>query len=106
LTSAGSSWSAALLVPHGDSGNGLVGHVLRMRFLSELVPVRFFYVDAVMLRRFLDVREGEFAVGFGHVLNLVEARQGVLHVRGVGQRLLALLRKGVDTLRQVAALRQ
>jgi hypothetical protein len=38
------------------------------------------------------------------VLDLVEARQRVLHVARIGERLLALLREGKSAVRQIVAI--
>ena len=73
--------------------------VLRVRLLAELSPIVLGDLDAIMLRRPLDVREGEVAVGIGDILDLIEARAGVLDMPRVGQRLLALLGEGVDAVR-------
>ena len=57
------------------------------------MPVGLREVDVVVLRGLLDVRERQRALVVGDVDHLIEARDRVAHVRGVGQRLLALLGK-------------
>src|SRR6185437_3735334 len=74
------------------------------RLAAELLPVLLGHVHAVMLRRLLDVGEGELAVLVGHPNRLIEAGDRVSDVARVGQRFLALFRKGEHAVRQVAAL--
>src|SRR5208337_2652851 len=62
-----------------------------MRRPSQLCPVRFRHVDAVVLGGLLDVGEGQFAVSVGNVNRLIEAGDGVSDVFRVRQWLLALL---------------
>jgi hypothetical protein len=68
-----------------------MGGVRRVRLPAEVAPIVLLDVDAVVLRRLLDVGEGEVAVFVGDTLDLVEAGQGVLDVGSVRQRLFALL---------------
>src|SRR5262245_31375839 len=55
-----------------------------------------------MRRRRLDIGEGEFAIGVGNALDLIEARKRVSHVALICERLLALPGKGVDAFWQIA----
>ena len=55
-----------------------------------------------MLGGFLDIRKREIAVGFADVLDLIETCDRVADVACVGQRFLALFRKGVDAVGQIA----
>jgi hypothetical protein len=75
-----------------------VGGIPGVRLLAELAPVAPLDVNAVVLRRLLDVAEGEVAVLVRDACDLVEARQRVLDVRGVRERLFALLGEGVGAL--------
>src|SRR5208337_1604953 len=47
----------------------------------------------VVLRGFLDIHERQCAVLFGDIGHLIEPPDSVSHVRGVGERFFALLRK-------------
>src|SRR5215472_5593065 len=82
-------------------GRRLLAVALRMN--PELVPVRLGKVHVVVLRRLLDIREGELSIGVRYIDDLIESRHSVAHVLGVGQRFFPLMRKGKDTVRQVAA---
>src|SRR6185312_4879998 len=72
-----------------------------MRTLSEIVPVIFAQFDLVVLRRLFDVCERQFAIFVAHALYLVEACHCVSHVRGIGKRLLSLLRKRIRGIREL-----
>jgi hypothetical protein len=63
-------------------------------------------MDAVVLGRFLDIRERQFAIFAGDAFDLIEACYRVPDVARVGERLFALVREGKDALRQVASGRQ
>jgi hypothetical protein len=52
-----------------------------------------------MLRRLFDIGEGELAVLVGHADRLIEAGDRVSDVARVGQRFLALFRKGEHAVR-------
>src|SRR6185369_10899709 len=82
----------------------VLSRAARARLAAELLPVLLGHVHAVMLRRLLDVGEGELAVLVGHPNRLIEAGDRVSDVARVGQRFLALFRKGEHAVRQVAAL--
>src|SRR5580704_13115350 len=51
---------------------------------TELVPVGFREIDAVVLRSLFDVREGQGAIGLGNIEHLIEARHGVADVLCIG----------------------
>src|SRR5262249_269450 len=70
---------------------------------SELAPAFFPDVDSIMRPRRLDIREGEFAIGVGDAIDLIEAGKRVSHMARICERLLALPGKGVDAFRQIAA---
>ncbi len=55
-----------------------------------------------MLHGFLDIHERQCAVLFGDIGHLIEPPDSVSHVRGVGERFFALLRKGEYGIGQVA----
>ena len=80
------------------SGVGGVG------LLAEVLPVSLRLFDAVVLSSGLDVGEGLFALVVGDVLHLIEAGDGVAHMGGIVQRLLALVGEGVDGFGKVVAL--
>src|SRR6202044_2791598 len=61
---------------------------------GELMPALLLEVDAELLRRHLNAPPGPVEFGVRHTLDLVEAGHGVADVRGVDQRLLALLGEG------------
>jgi hypothetical protein len=61
---------------------------------AELAPRRLRQVDVVVLRRLRDIRKSQRPVGVGNAGDLIEPGDGVANVARVGQRLLALLRKG------------
>src|SRR5215204_6372101 len=69
--------------------------------LAELVPGAFLDLDAVVIGRAFDVGECDIAVLVRDSFDLIEPRQRVANVRGVGQRLLALLGKGVHAVWQL-----
>ena len=70
---------------------------------AELVPVGFGEVDVVVLRGLFDVGEGESAIGFGDVEDLIEASDGVADVLCVGQGFFALVGEGEDGVGEIAA---
>lgn len=73
---------------------------------AELLPRRFGEIDAIVLCSLLDVRKGQLAAGIGNAGNLIEACHGVADVASVGERFLAFLWKGKDTVGKVALRRQ
>jgi hypothetical protein len=75
-----------------------------VRLAAELLPARLRHLHAELLRGGLDVLEGLFALFVGDVLHLVEAGDGVAHMRGVVQRLLALRGKRVGGVAHLVAL--
>ena len=70
---------------------------------AELMPVRLGKPDIVVLRSLLDIRESERSIGLGDIDDLIESGRSVAHVQCVGEGLLALIGKGKDAVRQVAA---
>src|SRR5438477_443465 len=72
-----------------------MGGVRRVRLPAEVVPVFLLDVDAEVLRRLLDVGEGEVAIFVGDTLDLVEAGQGVLDVGSVRPRRAHHLSHGI-----------
>lgn len=74
-----------------------------MRFCAQLAPIRLGHVHVIVLRRSKNIRESEFAVIVRHVGDLIEASQSGPDMRGVGERLLPLFRKGEDLVGQVVA---
>src|SRR5215472_15019747 len=74
-----------------------------LRMNAELVPVRLGKVHVVVPRRLLNIREGELSIGVRYIDDLIESRHSVAHVLSVSQRFFPLMRKGKDTVRQVAA---
>src|SRR5262249_49101554 len=69
------------------------------RMATELVPVFFGHIDAVMLCRLLDIGEREFAIVFRDAGCLIEARYRIPNMARVGQRFFALFRKGEHAVR-------
>lgn len=57
---------------------------------GQLVPVRFRHLDPETSGRLVDPLPRLVALGVGHPFYLVEAGDGVAHMAGVGERLLAL----------------
>jgi hypothetical protein len=80
------------------SGVGGVG------LFAQVMPVGLGHLDAVVLRRSFDVREGLFALVVGDVLDLIETSDGVANVRCVVERLLTFVGEGVDGGREFVAL--
>src|ERR1700733_14317784 len=81
----------------GASGNGTPGTLTLLAVLAALgqvPPAGFRHLDAVSLGRGEDTLPCLVAFGVADPFDLVEARDGITHVPGVGQWLLALLRKG------------
>src|SRR5919199_3331429 len=78
-----------------------MGGVRRVRLPAEVAPIFLLDVNAVVLRRLLDVGEGEVAIFVGDTLDLVEAGQGILDVSSVRQRLFALLGERVGAVGQL-----
>jgi len=78
--------------------------VRRVRPGTEMMPRRFGDVYTVVLRRLLDISEGQVALGVRYTLDLIEASQRVLDVSGVRERLFALFRESVHAIRQFFAL--
>ena len=99
LAAAFLSWPAR---PFGRDGLGGGLFPMGLRVGAEIAPRRLGKVDVVVFRRLFDIGEGQGPVGVGDAGDLIEPRHRVANVLGVGQRLLALLRKGVDGIRQVA----
>ena len=63
-------------------------------------PTENLDLQAVVPGGLPDVGEGEVPLRVRDILDLIEAGQRSLHVRGVGQRLLALPGEGEDAVRQ------
>src|ERR1700712_3007434 len=72
--------------------------------LAQLAPALLVDLDVVLLRRGLDPLPGLVALLVAHPLDLIEAGDGVAHVAGVLQGLLALLGKGEAPGRDLVAL--
>ena len=72
-----------------------------MLAFPQFAPIALANLDAIILRRFLDVRECQIAIIAGNVLNLIEAGERVVHVTGI-LRFFALVGKGEDTVGQIA----
>src|SRR5262245_10743058 len=68
------------------------------------MPVRLGHVHVVVVGGLLEVRERQLPLVVRHVLDLIEPRDRVAYVVGVGQRLLALVREGVRGIGQLAAI--
>ena len=66
------------------------------------MPIRLRQIDVVILRSLLDVREGKSTIGIGHTDHLIESRDRIAHVAGIGQRLFALFWKREDRVGQIA----
>src|SRR5215510_713228 len=73
---------------------------------SELAPVGFGKIDAVVACGLLDVRERHSAVSIGYVQNLIKAGDRVPDMPGIGQRLFTLPRKSEDGVWQVTLRRE
>jgi hypothetical protein len=74
-----------------------------MRLLAQLVTVRLLDLDSAVFGGFLDIGEDQVAVGSAHSFDLIEAGQGVLDMRGIGERLPALLGESKNAVRQLLA---
>src|SRR5580692_8153649 len=72
-----------------------------LRGTHEIAPRCLAEGDAVELRRRLDVRKGQLAVIIRNIEHLIKSRDGIANVAGVRQRLLSLLRKGVDAIGEI-----
>ena len=57
-----------------------------VRTFTQIVPALLRDVDAIAICRQLDVGKGQIAVRVRHILDLIEARQHMLDMRGIGQR--------------------
>ncbi len=68
------------------------------------MPTGLSYIDAVVFGGSLDIGEGLFALLVGDIFDLIEAGDSVAYMGGVGQRLLAFVRKGVDRGGKIVAL--
>src|SRR5580698_4919945 len=82
----------------------VLGRPTGMGRLAQLGPVRFGHVDAVMVGGLLDVGKGQLAVRVRNIDGLVETRNRVSDMTGVGQRLLSLFGKCENAVRQIAPL--
>ena len=65
---------------------------------AQFVPRRFREVHVVVARSFLDVGEGQSAIGIGDVDDLIETRDRITDMLCVGQWFFPLLRKCVDAV--------
>jgi hypothetical protein len=72
--------------------------------LAQFVPALFTKLDTILLRCYLDALPGLIFFLGAYAFDLIEARDGVAHVRGVLKRFLALPGKREVTLIQVVAL--
>src|ERR1700693_3657229 len=88
--------------PFMGTNSSLAHALFAKRLALEIAPALLLDVDAVVLRRLLDVGEGEVAIGIGDALDLVEAGERVAHMARVGQGLLALLGEGIVAVGQIA----
>src|ERR1700722_7455857 len=82
----------------------ILGRPTGMGRLAQLGPIRLGHVDVVMLGGLLDVGEGDLPVVVRNVDGLVETRNRVPDMSGGGKRLLPLLGKCKDAVRQIAPL--
>ena len=73
-------------------------------FAAKFAPVGFGHVDAVVFCGCLDIGEGLFALVVGDVFDLVKAGDGVADVRGIVERLFALVGEGEDGCGEFVAL--
>ena len=73
---------------------------------AELMPIGLREFHAVIVRSLLDVGECHGSVRLRHVDHLIKAGDSVADVRGIGQRLLPLLRERKDRVRKVALRRE
>src|SRR5262249_55633965 len=67
-------------------------------FVTQLAPIRFVNLHAIVLGSLLDVGEGKVALGIGHILDLIKACECISDMVRVGQWLLTLTRKSEHTL--------
>src|SRR5690242_12527094 len=72
--------------------------------LGQLAPALLVHLDAELLRRREDALPRRIALRVAHALDLVEAGDGIAHMRSILQRLLALVRKGELLAGQVVAI--
>jgi len=68
------------------------------------MPVGFGHFYSIVFGCRFDVGKSLFAFVIGHILDLVEACDGVANVGGIVERLFALFRKGVDRGRKLVTL--
>jgi len=92
--------SRVMVVKRDTSG---VGSFARSVGFSEFSPAGLRYFNAVVLGGRFDVGKCEIAICVRDVVDLVEPRKGIAHVRGVDQRFLSLLGKGEDRVRKIVA---
>ena len=75
-----------------------------VRLFAQIVPACFSHVNAVVFGGGFDVGKCLFAFVVGDVFNLIEAGDGVADVRGVGERLFALVGESVGGGGELVAL--
>jgi hypothetical protein len=63
-------------------------------------------VDVIVTCSLFAVRERQSAIGIGDVGDLIEPCDGVTYMPCIGQRFFTLLRKGEDSVGQVASHRK
>src|ERR1700722_14667633 len=88
----------------GTFGSRLVPVLLRMN--ANFPPRRPRKRDIIVLCGLLDVRERQCTICIRDVDDLIEPGDSIAHVLRIGQRLLPLLRKGINRVRQVALRRK
>jgi hypothetical protein len=69
-----------------------------MRVFAQIAPTRFFDSDPKMLGCLLDVGKSQLAIRVADVFDLIEAGQRIPDMRGIRQRLFALLGEGVSAI--------
>src|SRR5258706_10372041 len=70
--------------------------------LAQLAPIALTNLNAIILRRFFCILKCQIPILIENALHLIEARKRVPDMACVGQGLLAVLRKGEDTVGQIA----
>jgi len=70
--------------------------------LAQFAPIALTDLNAIILRRFFYILKCQIPILIGNALHLIESRKRVPDMACVGQGLLTVLRKGEDTVRQIA----
>lgn len=80
-----------------------MGWIAGVWLFAQVLPTGLGHLYAVVFCGGLDVGEGLLALVVGDVLYLIETRDGVADVRGVGEGFLALAGEGVDGVGEIGA---